>query len=73
MQPTVFAASFTNVTVGVPHASLVVTDAMLGAGTVALHPRVMLAGQVIVGGVLSIILVIICEHVAELPQPSTAR
>ena len=73
VQPTVFVTSFTNVTVGVPHASLAITDAMFGAGTVALQPKVRLAGQVIDGGVTSTILVIVCVQAAELPQPSTAR
>jgi hypothetical protein len=68
-----FTTSPTKVTVGVPQASLVVTDAMFGAGTVALQPRVTLAGQVIDGGVISTVLVIVCEQVALLPQPSTAR
>ena len=68
-----FTASFKNVTVGVPHASLEVTDAIFGTGTVALQPSVRLAGQVIVGGVTSTILVMVCVQTAELPQPSTAR
>ena len=68
-----FTASFTNVTVGVPHASLAVTDAMFGAGTLALQPNVRLAGHVIDGGVTSTTLVIVCVQTAELPQPSTAR
>ena len=64
--------SLTNVTVGVPQASVAVTDAMFGAGTVALQPRVMLAGQMIEGGVLSAVHVTVLIAVAELPQPSEA-
>jgi len=45
--------------VGVPHASLAVTDVMFGAGTVALQPSVTLAGQVTDGGVTSTVLVIV--------------
>ena len=54
-----FTASLTNVTVGDPHASLAVTVLTSGAGTVALQPRVIVAGQVIDGGVTSTILVIV--------------
>jgi hypothetical protein len=73
VQPTVFTASLTNVTVGVPHASLAVTVLTSGAGTVALQPSVIVAGQLIDGGVTSTILVIVCVHTAVLPQASTAR
>ena len=68
-----FTASFTNAIVGVPQASEAVTEFISGAGTVALHPNVTVAGQVIDGGVTSTILVMVCEQVALLPQPSTAR
>jgi hypothetical protein len=46
----VFTASPTKVTVGVPHASVAVTDATLGAGTAWLQVSVGGAGQVMVGG-----------------------
>jgi hypothetical protein len=59
--------------VGDPQASVAVTAAMFGAGTVALQPSVTLAGQLIDGGVTSTVLVMVCEQVALLPQPSTAR
>jgi hypothetical protein len=68
----VFTASLTKVIVGVPHASVAVTDAMFGNGTVALQPREILAGHVIDGGVLSLVHVTVLEAVAELPQPSVA-
>jgi hypothetical protein len=46
---------------------------MFGAGTVALQPSVIVAGQVIDGGVTSTILVIVCVQTAELLHASTAR
>jgi hypothetical protein len=45
---------------------------VLGPGIVALQPNVSVGGQVIEGGVTSIILVIVCVQVAELPQASVA-
>ena len=73
IQPEVDTASLTKVTVGVPQASLAVTDAMLGAGTVALQPSARVAGQVMDGGVTSTVLVIVCVHTAVLPHGSVAR
>ena len=67
-----FAISLTKVTVGVPHASDAVTKPGLAAGTTALQPSVMVAGQVIDGGVLSAVHVTVLAAVAELPQPSEA-
>ena len=62
-----------NVTVGAPHASVAVTEAVFGTGTVGLHPgKTTATGHVIVGGVASKILVIVCVHVAVLPHPSAA-
>jgi hypothetical protein len=55
----VFTASPTKVTVGVPHASVAVTDATLGAGTAWLQVSVGGAGQVMVGGVISTVLIIV--------------
>ena len=55
--PIVETTSPTKVTVGVPHPSLDVTDPGFGAGTVALHARVVFAGQVIEGGAVSNVLV----------------
>ena len=58
IQPVVSMTSLMNVTVAFPHPSETVTFAILGAGTVPLHPaRVTLAGQEMDGGVLSIVLV----------------
>jgi hypothetical protein len=54
--------SLTKVTVGVPHASVAVTEAMFGAGTAWLQVSVGGAGQVMVGGVISTVLVIVCVH-----------
>ena len=59
VQPAVLTASLTKVTVVVPQASEAVTVLTSGAGTVALQPRVIVAGQVIDGGVTSTILVIV--------------
>jgi hypothetical protein len=47
------------------HPSVAVTDARSGCGIVALQPSVSVGGQVIEGGVTSIILVIVCVQVAE--------
>jgi hypothetical protein len=54
--------SLTKVTVGVPQASVAVTEAMFGAGTAWLQVSVGGAGQVMVGGVISTVLVIVCVH-----------
>jgi hypothetical protein len=67
----VLTASLTKVTVGVPHASVAVTEATFGAGTAWLQVSVGGAGQVMVGGVLSITLMI-CDAVAVLPHASVA-
>ena len=66
--------SLTNVTTGAGpvQLSLVVTPAILGAGTWDAHCTVNGAGQVIVGGVLSNT-VITWTQVAELLQASVAR
>jgi nitrogen fixation protein len=65
--------SSTNVTVGVPaQLSLAVTLDIEFAGTLAAQETVTATGQVTVGGVWSLT-VIVCEQVAELPQTSVAR
>ena len=68
-------ASLRNVTVGVPlQPSIATTDDGSGAGTTALHVlSVTLPGHVIVGGVISTVLVIVCEQVALLPHTSVDR
>src|SRR5688500_2627747 len=74
VHPDTFTTSLIKVTVGVPHASVAVTEEGLGAGTVGLHPgKLTVAGQVIVGGVVSTVLVIDCVHSAVLPHASVAR
>src|SRR5688500_14841388 len=73
VHPDTFTISLIKVTVGVPHASVAVTEDGLGAGTVGLHPdKLTVAGQVIVGGVVSMVLVIDCVHSAVLPHASVA-
>src|SRR6187200_3726863 len=73
VQPVVSMASLTKVTVAFPQASMTVTFATFGAGTAPLQTAiVILAGHVMVGGVVSTVLVIVCEHVAAFPQASTA-
>jgi hypothetical protein len=73
VHPTRLTASLTKVTVGAPHASVAVTDVISGAGTVPLHPGTTTAGgHVIVGGVTSTVLVIVCVQVAVFPQASVA-
>jgi hypothetical protein len=72
VQPVRTATSLTKDIVGEPHASVAVTAATFGAGTVALQPSVTLAGQEIDGGVLSLVHVTVLAAVAELPQPSEA-
>ena len=53
-------ASLTKVTVAFPQASLTVTLATFGAGTAPLQAAIVtLAGQVIAGGVVSTVLVIV--------------
>jgi hypothetical protein len=73
VQPVRLVTSPTKVTVGVPHASVAVTVVTSAAGTVALQPRARVAGQVIDGGVTSLVHVTILETVLEFPQPSTAE
>ena len=53
--------------------SVAVTVVISGAGTVPLHAIVGGAGHVMVGGVLSTVLVIVCTQVALLPHASVAR
>ena len=65
-------ASLTKVIVVVPQASEAVTVLTSGAGTVALQPRVIVAGQVIVGAIRSAVHVTVDVAAAELPQPSEA-
>jgi hypothetical protein len=65
-----------NVIVGVPQPSVAVAvpRAALISEADGLHPSdVAVPVAVIVGGVISTVLVIVCEHVAVLPQASTAR
>jgi len=74
VQPTVVTTSPTCVTVTGPHRSLATTDPIFGAGTTGLQPgNTTFAGQVIVGGVTSTVLVIVCVQVDELPHTSVAR
>ncbi len=69
----ILTASLINVTIGVPQASVAVTDDGSGAGTVGLQPgRFTVAGQVIVGGVVSTVLVIVWVQSAVFPHASVA-
>ena len=52
--------------------SVAVTKLISGGGTGALHISAGGGGQVMVGGVVSTVLVMICVQVAVLPQPSVA-
>ena len=52
--------------------SVAVTNVMSGAGTGPLQMIVGAAGHVMVGGVTSTVLVIVCVHVALLPHASVA-
>ena len=61
----------TNVTVTAPQLSVAVTLEISGLGTFPEHCTVTGGGQVIVGGVLSLT-VMICVQVALLPQASVA-
>jgi hypothetical protein len=72
VQPLIEVTSFTKEIVGDPQASVAVTAAMFGAGTVALQPKVISDGQVMDGGVRSTVHVTVLIAVAELPQPSEA-
>ena len=74
VQPLVVTTSPTCVIVIVPvQLSVADTVVMSGAGTAWLQVSVGGAGQVIVGGVVSTVLVIVCVHVALLPHASVAR
>ena len=57
-----FQTSLTNVTTGTPQLSDAMTDVISGGGTSVLHATVTGAGQVIVGGMLSLT-VMICVQV----------
>ena len=72
MHPVSTATSLTKLIVGVPQASVAVTEVISKAGIAALQPSVMLAGQVITGAVRSAVHVTVLAAVAELPQPSEA-
>ena len=52
--------------------SVAVTKVISGGGTGPLQMIVGAAGHVIVGGVTSTVLVIVCTHVAVLPHASVA-
>jgi hypothetical protein len=76
LQEVVDTAPSVDVIVGVPHASEAVAEprAALISEAAGLQPSdVAVPVAVMVGGVTSTVLVIVCEHVAELPQASTAR
>src|SRR4026207_1870390 len=73
VQPDVLVWSPTCViTIGPVQLSVAVITVMSGAGTGPLHTMVGAAGHVIVGGVTSTVLVIVCTHVALLPHASVA-
>ena len=72
VHPVTTATSLTKLIVGVPQASVAVTELVLAAGTGALQPSVMLAGQVMTGATRSLVHVTVLAAVAELPQPSEA-
>jgi hypothetical protein len=75
LQEVVDTAPSDEVIVGAPQPSVAVADprAALISEADGLQPSdVAVPVAVIVGGVRSTVLVIVCEHVAELPQPSTA-
>jgi len=75
MQPEVVTAASTEVTVGVPHASVAVAEprAELISEAAGLQPRVVvLPVAVIEGGVISAVYVTDLDIVAVLPQPSVA-
>ncbi len=74
VHPVILTASLINVTVGVPQASVAVTEDGSGAGTAGLQPgRLTVAGQVIAGGVVSTILVMVWVQSAVFPHASVAR
>ena len=73
VQLSVLTTSPTNVIAGVPvQLSVAVTDVISAAGTVALHAKFKVAGQLIVGGVTSTIQVTVREVVDVLLQASVA-
>ena len=74
LHPLVVTVPSTEVTVGVPQASLAVAEprAALISDAAGLHPRVVVPVAVIVGAVRSEVHVTVLEAVAELPQPSEA-
>jgi len=63
--------SLTNVTTGVEHASVAVTDPIFGAGTWLAHWKVTAAGHVMVGGVISCTTIVLLQ-LAVFPQSSVA-
>ncbi len=63
--------SLTKVTAGVPQLSVAVTSVISGAGTCVMHSKVVSAGHVIVGAVMSST-VIVWTQVEVLPQLSVA-
>ena len=63
--------SLIHVTVGVPQLSVAVTNVVLGTGTSVTQATVTLAGQVMIGAMLSFT-VIVCSQVEVLPQESCA-
>ena len=74
VHPTTFVTSPTCVIVGTPHASVAVTKLIFGPGTIPLHPgTTTAAGQLIAGGVVSTVRVIVWVQVDELPHASVAR
>ena len=74
VHPDVVITSLTKVIViGPVQLSVAVTVVMSGGGTVPLHAITGAAGHVMVGGVLSTVLVIVCTQVALLPHASVAR
>jgi hypothetical protein len=74
IHPEVLGTSLTQVTVMLPpHPSEVTTLLISGAGTTGLQPGSgRAAGQVIVGGVTSTVLVIVCTQDAVFPLTSVA-
>ena len=74
VHPDVVTTSPTCVIVIVPvQLSVALTCVISGAGTVPLHAITGAGGHVMVGGVLSTVLVIVCTQVALLPHASVAR
>lgn len=73
IHPTVEGTSLTCVTVMPPHPSAAVTPVISGAGTAALQPGTAIgAGQDMVGGVISTVLVMVWTHEAVRPLTSVA-